>query len=158
MGRPLQKCPQPPSPTISDAVIVQMPHLETNADLDLQPSLHETTRDVQQFSSTKAFRSIAIPAEIHKHVAPNLWITSQRPSRRCGDKVKTSRTSSTLQEKEEQQDKCHDMRIHLLATSVNPTKAFDTYSKAQFYLFIFFRFTRISRDPRTTVCRNRSST
>ncbi|BHF65595.1 hypothetical protein SprV_0200860800 [Sparganum proliferum] len=39
-----------PFPAISDVVIVQLPHVETNVDLDLQPSLHETIRDVQQLS------------------------------------------------------------------------------------------------------------
>nr|VZI30123.1 unnamed protein product [Spirometra erinaceieuropaei] len=71
-----------PSAAISDAVIVQLPHMETNADIDLQVSLHETIRDVQQISGTNPSRSDAIRAEIHKHGVPNLWITSQRPFRR----------------------------------------------------------------------------
>nr|VZI22623.1 unnamed protein product [Spirometra erinaceieuropaei] len=50
--------------TISDAAPARMPQMETNADLDLPPSLHETIRAVQQLSSGKASGSDAIPAEI----------------------------------------------------------------------------------------------
>ncbi|BHF72602.1 hypothetical protein SprV_0401567000 [Sparganum proliferum] len=52
--------------TISDAAIAHLPQVETNADLDLASSLHET-RPVQQFSSGKAPRSDAIPPYIYKH-------------------------------------------------------------------------------------------
>ncbi|BHF80530.1 hypothetical protein SprV_0702365800 [Sparganum proliferum] len=50
--------------TVSDAAIASLPQVETNIDLDLPPSLHETTRAVQQLSSGKAPGSEAIPAEI----------------------------------------------------------------------------------------------
>nr|VZI49773.1 unnamed protein product [Spirometra erinaceieuropaei] len=48
---------------ISDAAIARLPQVETNVDLDLQPSLQETIRAVQQLSSRKAPGSDAIPAE-----------------------------------------------------------------------------------------------
>ncbi|BHF64176.1 hypothetical protein SprV_0200717500 [Sparganum proliferum] len=57
---------------ISDAAIARLPQLETNADLDLPSSLHETIRAVQQLSSGKASGSDAIPAEVYKHGGPQL--------------------------------------------------------------------------------------
>nr|VZI49364.1 unnamed protein product [Spirometra erinaceieuropaei] len=57
---------------ISDAAIERLPQVETNADLDLQPSLQETNRAVQQLSSGKAPGSDAIPAEVYKHGGPQL--------------------------------------------------------------------------------------
>ncbi|BHF68852.1 hypothetical protein SprV_0301189300 [Sparganum proliferum] len=62
---------QSPS-TISDAAIARLPRVETNMDLDLPSSLHETIRAVQQLSSGKASGSDAIPAEIYMHGAPQL--------------------------------------------------------------------------------------
>nr|VZI19998.1 unnamed protein product [Spirometra erinaceieuropaei] len=50
----------------------RLPQLETNVDLDLLPSLHETIKSVQQVSSGKAPGSDAIPAEIYKHGDPQL--------------------------------------------------------------------------------------
>ncbi|BHF63068.1 hypothetical protein SprV_0200605800 [Sparganum proliferum] len=58
--------------TISDAAIDRLPQVETNADLDLPPSLQETIRAVQQLSSGKAPGSDAIPAEVYKHGGPQL--------------------------------------------------------------------------------------
>nr|VZI40811.1 unnamed protein product [Spirometra erinaceieuropaei] len=58
--------------TISGVAIVRLPQVDTNADLDLPPSLHETMRDEQQLSSEKAPGSDAIPAEISKHGGPQL--------------------------------------------------------------------------------------
>ncbi|BHF81456.1 hypothetical protein SprV_0702458600 [Sparganum proliferum] len=52
---------------IFDAAIDSLPQEETNADLDLPPSLQETIRAVQQLSSGKAPGSDAIPADIYKH-------------------------------------------------------------------------------------------
>nr|VZI06593.1 unnamed protein product [Spirometra erinaceieuropaei] len=57
---------------ISDAAIARLPQVETNADLDLPPSLQETIRAVQQLSSGKAPGSDAIPAEVYKHGGPQL--------------------------------------------------------------------------------------
>nr|VZI42701.1 unnamed protein product [Spirometra erinaceieuropaei] len=57
---------------ISDAAIARLPQVETNADLNLPPSLQETIRAVQQLSSGKAPRSDAIPAEVYKHGGPQL--------------------------------------------------------------------------------------
>ncbi|BHF63282.1 hypothetical protein SprV_0200627400 [Sparganum proliferum] len=57
---------------ISDAAIDRLPQVETNADLDLPPSLQETIRAVQQLSSWKAPGSDAIPAEVYKHGGPQL--------------------------------------------------------------------------------------
>ncbi|BHF59645.1 hypothetical protein SprV_0100260600 [Sparganum proliferum] len=58
--------------TISDAAIDRLPQVETNADLDLPPSLQETIRAVQQLSRGKAPGSDAIPAEVYKHGGPQL--------------------------------------------------------------------------------------
>ncbi|BHF76107.1 hypothetical protein SprV_0501920500 [Sparganum proliferum] len=60
--------------TISDAAIALLPQVETNVDLDLPPSLHETVRVVQQLSGGKAPESDAIPAEVYKHGGSNSWI------------------------------------------------------------------------------------
>ncbi|BHF70688.1 hypothetical protein SprV_0301374100 [Sparganum proliferum] len=57
--------------TISDTAIARLSQAETNVDLDLPPSLHETIRAVQQLSSGKASGSDAIPAEVYKHGGPN---------------------------------------------------------------------------------------
>ncbi|BHF69972.1 hypothetical protein SprV_0301301900 [Sparganum proliferum] len=57
---------------ISDAAIDRLPQVETNADLDLPPSLQETIRTVQQLSSGKAPGSDAIPTEVYKHGGPQL--------------------------------------------------------------------------------------
>ncbi|BHF84965.1 hypothetical protein SprV_1002812000 [Sparganum proliferum] len=57
---------------ISDAAIDRLPRVETNACLDLPPSLQETIRAVQQLSSGKAPGSDAIPAEVYKHGSPQL--------------------------------------------------------------------------------------
>nr|VZI48874.1 unnamed protein product [Spirometra erinaceieuropaei] len=57
---------------ISDAAIERLPQVETNADLDLPPSLQETIKAVQQISSGKAPGSKAIPAEVYKHGGPQL--------------------------------------------------------------------------------------
>ncbi|BHF65115.1 hypothetical protein SprV_0200812400 [Sparganum proliferum] len=58
--------------TISDSVIARLSQVETSADLDLPPSLHETIRAVQQLSSGKAPGSDAIPFEIYKHGGPQI--------------------------------------------------------------------------------------
>nr|VZI37508.1 unnamed protein product [Spirometra erinaceieuropaei] len=60
------------SSTISDTAIALLPQVQTNADLDLPRSLHETFRDMQQLFSRKAPGSDAIPAEIDKHGGPQL--------------------------------------------------------------------------------------
>nr|VZI44776.1 unnamed protein product [Spirometra erinaceieuropaei] len=60
--------------TISDAVIAHLPQVDTNADLDLPPSLHEPIKAVHQLSSGKAPGPDEIPAEIYKHDAPNSCI------------------------------------------------------------------------------------
>ncbi|BHF61991.1 hypothetical protein SprV_0100497200 [Sparganum proliferum] len=52
---------------ISDAAIDRLPQVETNAGLDLPPSLQETIRAVQQLSSGKTPGSDAIPAEVYTH-------------------------------------------------------------------------------------------
>ncbi|BHF85034.1 hypothetical protein SprV_1002819200 [Sparganum proliferum] len=57
---------------IYDAAIDRLPQVETNADLDLPPSLQKTIRAVQQVSSGKAPGSDAIPAEVYKHGGPQL--------------------------------------------------------------------------------------
>nr|VZI43851.1 unnamed protein product [Spirometra erinaceieuropaei] len=58
--------------TISDAAIPRLPQVETNADLDFPPSLHETIRAVQQLSSGKAPGADTFSAEIYKHGGPQL--------------------------------------------------------------------------------------
>nr|VZI24510.1 unnamed protein product [Spirometra erinaceieuropaei] len=57
---------------ISDAAIERLPQGETNANLDLPPSLQETIRAVQQLSSGKEPGSDAIPAEVYKNAGPQL--------------------------------------------------------------------------------------
>ncbi|BHF64435.1 hypothetical protein SprV_0200743900 [Sparganum proliferum] len=47
--------------TISDAVIVRLPQVETNANRDLPPSLHETINAGKQLFSGKAPGSDTIP-------------------------------------------------------------------------------------------------
>ncbi|BHF68723.1 hypothetical protein SprV_0301176200 [Sparganum proliferum] len=67
--------------TISDAAIARLPQVETSADPDLPPTLHETIRAVQQPSSGRAPTSDATPAEIYKQGGPqlmeNLTVLSQ---------------------------------------------------------------------------------
>ncbi|BHF59516.1 hypothetical protein SprV_0100247600 [Sparganum proliferum] len=58
--------------TISDAAIARLPQVETNVDLDLLPSLHETSRPVQKLASGKASGSDAIPTEFYKHGGPQI--------------------------------------------------------------------------------------
>ncbi|BHF64621.1 hypothetical protein SprV_0200762700 [Sparganum proliferum] len=58
--------------TISDAAIARLPRVETNAHLDLPPSLHETIRAMQQLYSDKTAGSDAMPADIYKHSGPQL--------------------------------------------------------------------------------------
>ncbi|BHF58335.1 hypothetical protein SprV_0100128700 [Sparganum proliferum] len=58
--------------TIPDAAIACLLQVETNADLDLPPALHEAIRAVQQFSNGKVPRSDAIPAEIYEYGGPQL--------------------------------------------------------------------------------------
>nr|VZH95964.1 unnamed protein product [Spirometra erinaceieuropaei] len=66
------------SPTASqetsrpDADIAGLRQMGTNVDLDLAPSLHETTKAVKQLFSGKAPESGAMPAEIYKHGGPQL--------------------------------------------------------------------------------------
>ncbi|VDL91002.1 unnamed protein product [Schistocephalus solidus] len=60
----------------------------TNADLDLPPSLPETIRAVQMFSSEKATGSDAIPPEVYKHGGPRLMLELTTYSKRCGVKDK----------------------------------------------------------------------
>ncbi|BHF59574.1 hypothetical protein SprV_0100253400 [Sparganum proliferum] len=52
--------------TISNFAIARLPQVETNVDLDLPPSLHETVRTTQKLSSGKTPGSYVIPAEIYK--------------------------------------------------------------------------------------------
>nr|VZI37492.1 unnamed protein product [Spirometra erinaceieuropaei] len=59
-------------PTKGTAPLLSADGIETNADLDLPPSLQETIRAVQQLSSGKAPGSDAIPAEAYKHGGPQL--------------------------------------------------------------------------------------
>ncbi|BHF59470.1 hypothetical protein SprV_0100242900 [Sparganum proliferum] len=53
--------------THSDSAIARPPQMETDTDLDLLPTLHETIRTVQQLSSVKVPESDAITPEIYKH-------------------------------------------------------------------------------------------
>ncbi|BHF76030.1 hypothetical protein SprV_0501912800 [Sparganum proliferum] len=64
MFRAIQKHSQPPLHHLSQ--------VETNADLDLESSLHETIKAVQQLSSEKTPGSNAIPAKIYKYRGPQL--------------------------------------------------------------------------------------
>nr|VZI25041.1 unnamed protein product [Spirometra erinaceieuropaei] len=60
--------------TISDAAVARLPQVETNADLDLPSSLHETIRAVQQFSTGKAPDRTRSLLRSTNTVAPNSWI------------------------------------------------------------------------------------
>nr|VZI42627.1 unnamed protein product [Spirometra erinaceieuropaei] len=71
MCRALPRRPQP-SLALSDVAIARPPRVETNAELDLLPSLHEAISGVQKLSSGKAPGSDASPAEICKHGGPQL--------------------------------------------------------------------------------------
>nr|VZI09493.1 unnamed protein product [Spirometra erinaceieuropaei] len=53
--------------TISDAAIARLPQVETNSELDLPPSHHETIGTKQHPSRGKAPVSEASPTEIYKH-------------------------------------------------------------------------------------------
>nr|VZI32256.1 unnamed protein product [Spirometra erinaceieuropaei] len=55
--------------TISDAAIARLPLAETNAYLDLWPSLHKTSSAMQQHPSGKTTGLDAIPVEIYKRVS-----------------------------------------------------------------------------------------
>nr|VZI52390.1 unnamed protein product [Spirometra erinaceieuropaei] len=57
---------------ISEAAIPPLPEVESNADLDLPPSLRETIKAVQQLSNGNASGSDVIPAEIYKHGGPQV--------------------------------------------------------------------------------------
>ncbi|BHF58982.1 hypothetical protein SprV_0100193700 [Sparganum proliferum] len=57
---------------ISDAVIARLPQVETTADLDLPPSIHETIEAVQRPFSGKTPGSDTTTAEIYKHGGPQL--------------------------------------------------------------------------------------
>ncbi|BHF61109.1 hypothetical protein SprV_0100408000 [Sparganum proliferum] len=57
--------------TISDVTIARLSQVETNADLDLPPSLHETIRSMQQLSSWNEPISDLTPAEIYQHGGPH---------------------------------------------------------------------------------------
>nr|VZI37117.1 unnamed protein product [Spirometra erinaceieuropaei] len=71
--------------------------VETNADLDLPLSPHETIKAVQQLSSRKAPGSDAIPADICKHGGRHFMDHLGRSSKRCGVKDKSRRMSRTPQ-------------------------------------------------------------
>nr|VZI19835.1 unnamed protein product [Spirometra erinaceieuropaei] len=60
--------------TISDAVIARLPQVETNSDLKLAPSIHETTRAVKQPSSGKAPDQTRSLPKCTNTVAPNSWL------------------------------------------------------------------------------------
>ncbi|BHF84357.1 hypothetical protein SprV_0902750800 [Sparganum proliferum] len=64
--------------TISDAAIVRLLQVETNADLDFPFSLHETIGVVQRLYNVKALASDAISTEVHKHDSHRLvnYLTS----------------------------------------------------------------------------------
>nr|VZI27719.1 unnamed protein product [Spirometra erinaceieuropaei] len=73
MGRKLQRRPQPP-PTTTDAAIIRLPQVETNADLDLPISLLEAIRTVRQISSGKASDLTRSLLRSTNTVPPNSWI------------------------------------------------------------------------------------
>ncbi|BHF61132.1 hypothetical protein SprV_0100410300 [Sparganum proliferum] len=155
MGRTLQKRPRPPS-IISDAAIARLPQVETNADLDLPPPLHETIWAMHQLSSGKAPGLKAVPAEIYKHgncqvcndhrgisllnIAGEIFarILFNRlnshleqeflPESQCSFSHHRGTTDMTFTAGQ-LQEKCHEMRTHLYSTFVGLTKAFDTVNR-----------------------------
>ncbi|BHF82815.1 hypothetical protein SprV_0802595400 [Sparganum proliferum] len=140
---------------ISDAAIDCLPQVETNADLDLPPSLQETTRAVQQLSSAKAPESDAIPAEVYKQGGPQLmdhltalfqemWVKifarillnrlnkhleqGLLPESQCGFRRHRGTTDMIFAARQ-LQEKCQEMRTHLYSNFVDLTKAFDTVNR-----------------------------
>nr|VZI16127.1 unnamed protein product [Spirometra erinaceieuropaei] len=69
MSRALRQRPQLPS-TIFHATIARLPQVKTKVDLDIQPSLHQTIRLVQQLTSRKTPGSNALSADIYKRDGP----------------------------------------------------------------------------------------
>nr|VZI50399.1 unnamed protein product [Spirometra erinaceieuropaei] len=113
---------------ISDAAIARLPQVETNADLDLTPSLQETIRAVQQLYSGKAPGSDAIPAEVYKHGCPLLMdhLTALfQEMWRQGD-VPQDFKDATIEKRQE-------MRTHLYSTLVDLMKVFDTVKRERLW-------------------------
>nr|VZI36645.1 unnamed protein product [Spirometra erinaceieuropaei] len=60
--------------TISDAAIARLPNVETNTDLDLPPSLHDTIRTLQELSRGKCLDRTRSMLGSTNVVHPNSWI------------------------------------------------------------------------------------
>nr|VZH96073.1 unnamed protein product [Spirometra erinaceieuropaei] len=120
---------------ISDAAIARLPQVETNADLDLTPSLQETIRAVQQLSSGKAPGSDAIPAEVYNHGGPQLMdhLTALcQKMWRQGDVPQDFKDATIVhiyKRKGNRQEKRQEMWTHLYSTLVDLMKAFDTVNR-----------------------------
>ncbi|BHF59697.1 hypothetical protein SprV_0100265800 [Sparganum proliferum] len=82
---------------ISDDTIARLPQVETNTDIDLPPSIHETIKAVQQLSSGKAPGSDMIPAEICKHGGPQLMDHLMALFQKIGVEEKSCRISRAKQ-------------------------------------------------------------
>nr|VZI27138.1 unnamed protein product [Spirometra erinaceieuropaei] len=162
---------------ISDAAIERLPQVETNADLDLPPSLQETIRAVQQLSSGKAPGSDAIPAERKRNrqvcenhrgisllnIAGKIFarILLNRlnkhleqgllPESQCGIRRHRGTTNMIIAARQ-LQEKCQEMRTHLYPTFVDLTKAFDTVNREGLWKIMQIfgcpkRFTQMVRQP-----------
>ncbi|BHF80380.1 hypothetical protein SprV_0702350700 [Sparganum proliferum] len=147
-----------PAPHHSDAAIARLPQVETNADLDLSPSPHETVRAVQKFYSEKAPDRTRFLLKSTGTVATILRIIRPRSSWRCGVNGKSSRISRTPQQcitpngkgllpesqrgfrrhrgttnmtfaARQLQEKCQEMPIHLDSNFVDLMKAFDPVNR-----------------------------
>ncbi|BHF58803.1 hypothetical protein SprV_0100175800 [Sparganum proliferum] len=131
---------------ISDAAIARLPQVDTNVDLDLPPSLRETIRGVKQLSSGKASGSDAIPAETfpetsrHRDTAGDIFarVLLNRlnnhleqgllPESQCGFRRHTGTTDTSFAARQ-LQEKCQEIRTHLLSSFVDLKKAFDTVNR-----------------------------
>ncbi|BHF64010.1 hypothetical protein SprV_0200700700 [Sparganum proliferum] len=157
MDEALQKRPQP---SLQHLRLRNrcLPQLETNADLNLPPSLYETIRAMEQLSSRKAPGSDAIAAEIYKHGATQLiehltalfqemWCQGQVPQDfKDTTTIHLYKRKGLLPESQcsfhhhrgttdiifatcQLHEMCQEMRTHLHSTFVDLTKALDTVNR-----------------------------
>ncbi|BHF72040.1 hypothetical protein SprV_0401510300 [Sparganum proliferum] len=123
---------------ISDTAIDRLPQVETNADLDLPPSLRETIRAVQQLSSAKfatttgSISLLNIAGKIFARVLLNRLNNHLEqgllPESQCGFRRHRGTTDMIFAARQ-LQEKCQEIRTHLYSTFVDLTKAFDTVNR-----------------------------
>nr|VZI43307.1 unnamed protein product [Spirometra erinaceieuropaei] len=142
--------------TLSDAASARPPQVETNAELDLPPFLHNQSRPCNSSPTIKAPRTNAIPAEIYRHSGPKLmdnltalfqemWpgkifvrilhqnLNNRRKQgllseRRRGVR-RYRRTTDMIFTARQLQATCQEMRTYLYSTFVGLANAFDTVDR-----------------------------